>query len=71
MMDGIQGVNAMTLLMIMTGLRNLANLCCIQNGEHPDHLVVIKYIPAVGDSKRAMDEYVSEIFMGYGLYQSV
>lgn len=33
-------------------------------GEHPDHCVVIKYVPAVGDSKRAMDEYTSEIFMG-------
>lgn len=33
-------------------------------GEHPDHCVVIKYIPAVGDSKRAMDEYSSEIFLG-------
>jgi myo-inositol-1-phosphate synthase len=33
-------------------------------GEHPDHLVVIKYAPAVGDSKRALDEYYSEIFMG-------
>jgi myo-inositol-1-phosphate synthase len=33
-------------------------------GEHPDHVVVIKYVPAVGDSKRAMDEYTSEIFMG-------
>jgi len=33
-------------------------------GEHPDHTVVIKYVPTVGDSKRAMDEYVSEIFMG-------
>ncbi|KAI9346385.1 hypothetical protein DFJ73DRAFT_626391 [Zopfochytrium polystomum] len=35
-----------------------------KKGEHPDHLVVIKYCPAVGDSKRALDEYVSEIFMG-------
>ncbi|TPX31106.1 inositol-3-phosphate synthase [Synchytrium endobioticum] len=35
-----------------------------KKGEHPDHLVVIKYVPSVGDSKRAMDEYVSEIFMG-------
>lgn len=26
--------------------------------------VVIKYVPYVGDSKRAMDEYVSEIMMG-------
>lgn len=33
-------------------------------GEHPDHVVVIKYVPAVADSKRALDEYVSEIFMG-------
>jgi myo-inositol-1-phosphate synthase len=31
--------------------------------EHPDHCVVIKYVPAVGDSKRAMDEYTSRIFM--------
>ncbi|KAG0469168.1 hypothetical protein HPP92_018496 [Vanilla planifolia] len=35
-----------------------------QPGEHPDHVVVIKYVPYVGDSKRAMDEYTSEIFMG-------
>merc|ERR1719248_82307 len=33
-------------------------------GEHPDHTVVIKYVPYVGDSKRALDEYTSEIFMG-------
>ena len=33
-------------------------------GEHPDHVVVIKYVPAVGDSKRAIDEYYSEILMG-------
>lgn len=32
-------------------------------GEKPDHCVVIKYVPYVGDSKRAMDEYTSEIFM--------
>ena len=32
--------------------------------EHPDHCVVIKYVPYVGDSKRAMDEYTSEIAMG-------
>jgi myo-inositol-1-phosphate synthase len=32
-------------------------------GEHPDHTIVIKYVPYVGDSKRAMDEYTSEIFM--------
>jgi myo-inositol-1-phosphate synthase len=32
--------------------------------EHPDHCVVIKYVPYVRDSKRALDEYTSEIFMG-------
>jgi len=36
----------------------------IGKGEHPDHIVVIKYVPAVGDSKRAIDEYYSEIFCG-------
>ncbi|KAF9437221.1 Myo-inositol-1-phosphate synthase [Entomortierella beljakovae] len=41
-----------------------ANHLLYKEGEHPDHLVVIKYIPAVKDSKRALDEYVSEIFMG-------
>jgi myo-inositol-1-phosphate synthase len=35
-----------------------------EENEHPDHVVVIKYVPYVGDSKRAMDEYTSEIFMG-------
>ncbi|KAF8058617.1 hypothetical protein FPV67DRAFT_510476 [Lyophyllum atratum] len=35
-----------------------------EKGEHPDHIVVIKYVPAVGDSKRAIDEYYSEIFCG-------
>uniref|UniRef100_UPI00398E440B inositol-3-phosphate synthase 1-B-like n=1 Tax=Pristiophorus japonicus TaxID=55135 RepID=UPI00398E440B len=32
--------------------------------EKPDHCIVIKYVPYVGDSKRAMDEYTSEIMMG-------
>jgi len=41
-----------------------ANQILYKEGEHPDHVVVIKYVPAVGDSKRALDEYVSEIFMG-------
>jgi myo-inositol-1-phosphate synthase len=31
---------------------------------NPDHAVVIKYIPAVGDTKRAMDEYYSQLFLG-------
>ncbi|KAF9577676.1 Myo-inositol-1-phosphate synthase [Lunasporangiospora selenospora] len=41
-----------------------ANQILYKEDEHPDHVVVIKYVPAVGDSKRALDEYVSEIFMG-------
>ena len=41
-----------------------SNNILYEPGEHPDHVVVIKYVPNVGDSKRAMDEYVSEIFMG-------
>jgi len=36
----------------------------LKNNEHPDHTVVIKYVPFVGDSKRALDEYTSKIFMG-------
>jgi len=40
-----------------------ANQILYKPGEHPDHVVVIKYVPSVGDSKRALDEYVSEIFM--------
>lgn len=30
----------------------------------PDHVVDIKYVPSVGDTKRAIDEYVSDIAMG-------
>jgi len=41
-----------------------SNRLLYNEGEHPDHCVVIKYVPYVGDSKRAMDEYTSEIFMG-------
>jgi len=41
-----------------------SNKILYAEGEHPDHCIVIKYIPNVGDSKRAMDEYTSEIFMG-------
>ena len=32
--------------------------------DQPDHTVVIKYVPFTGDSKKAIDEYTSEIFMG-------
>uniref|UniRef100_A0A8C5GHT8 inositol-3-phosphate synthase n=1 Tax=Gouania willdenowi TaxID=441366 RepID=A0A8C5GHT8_GOUWI len=41
-----------------------SNPVLYQPGEKPDHCVVIKYVPFVGDSKRAMDEYTSEIMMG-------
>jgi myo-inositol-1-phosphate synthase len=41
-----------------------ANHVLYKPGEHPDHTVVIKYMPAVGDSKRALDEYYADIFMG-------
>merc|ERR1719299_287267 len=41
-----------------------SNQILYKKGEHPDHVVVIKYVPYVGDSKRAMDEYTSEIFLG-------
>lgn len=41
-----------------------SNSVLYKPNEHPDHVVVIKYVPYVGDSKRAMDEYTSEIMMG-------
>ncbi|KAI9925457.1 hypothetical protein ASPWEDRAFT_539877 [Aspergillus wentii DTO 134E9] len=41
-----------------------ANQILYEKDEHPDHTVVIKYLPAVGDNKRALDEYYAEIFMG-------
>ncbi|CAD6192573.1 unnamed protein product [Caenorhabditis auriculariae] len=34
------------------------------DGKNPDHCIVIKYVPFVADSKRAMDEYICSIFMG-------
>ena len=41
-----------------------SNRLLYQPGESPDHCVVIKYVPNLRDSKRAMDEYTSDIFMG-------
>mmetsp|Transcript_1473 Transcript_1473/g.5024 ORF Transcript_1473/g.5024 Transcript_1473/m.5024 type:complete len:509 (+) Transcript_1473:235-1761(+) len=41
-----------------------SNEILYEPGEHPDHVVVIKYVKNVGDSKRAMDEYTSDLFMG-------
>jgi myo-inositol-1-phosphate synthase len=40
-----------------------SNPILYKEGESPDHVIVIKYVPSVADSKRAMDEYVSDIFM--------
>jgi len=41
-----------------------SNPLLYEPNEYPDHVVVIKYVPYVRDSKRAMDEYTSRIFMG-------
>jgi myo-inositol-1-phosphate synthase len=41
-----------------------ANNVLYKKDEHPDHCVVIKYMPAVADNKRALDEYYAEIFLG-------
>lgn len=35
-----------------------------EGSSKPDHCIVIKYLPYVGDSKRALDEYTFSIFMG-------
>jgi myo-inositol-1-phosphate synthase len=40
-----------------------SNHLLYEPGEYPDHVVVIKYVPYVKDSKRAMDEYTSSIFL--------
>ncbi|KAE9416337.1 hypothetical protein Angca_006474, partial [Angiostrongylus cantonensis] len=41
-----------------------ANKILYPTGQNPDHCIVIKYVPFVGDSKRALDEYICSIFMG-------
>lgn len=41
-----------------------SNRILYSQNEKPDHVIVIKYMPYVGDSKRAMDEYICSIFMG-------
>jgi myo-inositol-1-phosphate synthase len=40
-----------------------SNQILYKKDESPDHCVDIKYIPYVGDSKRAIDEYISRIFL--------
>lgn len=34
-----------------------------EKGDNPDHIVVVKYVPFLGDSKRDVSEYTSEGFM--------
>lgn len=41
-----------------------SNTLLYPDGGHPDHEIIIKYVPSAGDSKKAIDEYVSEIFLG-------
>jgi myo-inositol-1-phosphate synthase len=41
-----------------------SNKILYPDSKNPDHVIVIKYVPFVGDSKRAMDEYICSIFMG-------
>ncbi|KAF7996224.1 hypothetical protein HCN44_001856 [Aphidius gifuensis] len=41
-----------------------SNNILYDDNKKPDHCVVIKYVPYVGDSKRAMDEYTSELMLG-------
>jgi len=40
-----------------------ANGMLYGKGERPDHVVVVKYVPYLGDSKRDVSEYVSETFL--------
>lgn len=40
------------------------NSVLYKKGEGIEHQIVIKYMKTVGDSKRAIDEYVTEIMMG-------
>jgi len=41
-----------------------SNNVLYEKDEEIDHVVVIKYVPSAGDSKKAIDEYQSEIFLG-------
>jgi myo-inositol-1-phosphate synthase len=40
-----------------------SNRALFAEGEEPDHVVVVKYVPFLGDSKRDVSEYTSEAFM--------
>lgn len=41
-----------------------SNKVLYPESHHIDHEIVIKYVPYTGDTKKAMDEYCSEIFLG-------
>lgn len=41
-----------------------SNEILYEDDTHIDHTIVIKYNPSTGDTKKALDEYTSEIFMG-------
>jgi myo-inositol-1-phosphate synthase len=41
----------------------LDNPQLFENGKKPDHCVVIKYVPSAGDTKKAMDEYSSQLML--------
>lgn len=47
-----------------------SNRALFAEGEEPDHVVVVKYVPFLGDSKRDISEYTSEAFMG-GRYTNI
>lgn len=40
-----------------------SNNVLFKEGEAPDHVIVIKYLKCVGDTKKALDEYSSKIFL--------
>mmetsp|Transcript_22693 Transcript_22693/g.90910 ORF Transcript_22693/g.90910 Transcript_22693/m.90910 type:complete len:144 (+) Transcript_22693:1506-1937(+) len=40
-----------------------ANEVLYPNDEKPDHVVVVKYVPFLGDSKRDVSEYTAETFL--------
>jgi myo-inositol-1-phosphate synthase len=41
-----------------------SNQLLFKDGEVPDHKIVIEYVPSAKDDKKAIDEYISSIFMG-------
>lgn len=40
-----------------------SNKILFERNEIIDHTIVIKYVPSAGDTKKALDEYVSDIFL--------